>query len=151
MIQEDDGGIITSLGIINSKLTFNEFKNTELFNSVNDLVDSENDHIKYTIKNVQIDKHSFIITIYFFDNKLILTNLYYLDDQRDEELTWSDWAIKKELKNKECHDRLLEKWLGRGEVTTDNYVNYKYKWGSVSSGYDPKSACSNITINYYCL
>ncbi|GGI12921.1 hypothetical protein [Gottfriedia solisilvae] len=148
MIQKEIGNITTSLGIINSNLKVDEFKKTELFNNVGGFIDHDNGHKNYTIKNVKIDKHSFIIKLYFLNDRLKLTSLVYVSEKNNEELSWSDWSLEKELKRKEFHDNLITKWLGRRNLKSNNYVVFKYKWGSVSSAYDIKSQSSSICINY---
>jgi hypothetical protein len=78
------------------------------------------------------------VTIYFYNDLLESVSLYSVDGKSGE--SWSDWSEQKELEKKEIHDRWLTNLLGKA-------ASY-YRWGEVSSGYDPKGGFSSIEIRY---
>ena len=147
MIQKNNGDITTSLGLINSKLTLDEYRTTELFNDISDFVDHQNGHANYTFRNIKIGNQDFSITLYFHGNKLFIVSLFCHIELLNNEISWSNWSLESEQKRKELHDKLLVKWLGKGKVNSNTLI-YKYKWGIINSTYDPKSGSSNISINY---
>lgn len=147
MIKEYNGNVLTSAGIISSELTLNIFKKTKLFNEMSDFVDHQNGHSNYTFRNIKIDHHDFNFTLYFHNNKLIIVSLFCLLEPVNKELSWCDWSLDKEQKRRELHNKLLKRWLGKGEVNS-NYLTYEFDWGIIDSKYDSRSGSSNISINY---
>src|SRR5437016_1934431 len=52
----------------------------------------------------------------------------------DEGSTWADWSAEKESQRRQRHDRLLAESLGPPP--------YTFRWGAVTSDYDPRSGSS---------
>ena len=95
-------------------------------------------YCSYNIGRHNISGLDFVVTIYFYNEYLESISISSVDDASSK--SWSDWSEEEELLRKEIHDRWLKNLLGR--------TNSPYKWGEVSSGYDPKAGFSSIDIRY---
>lgn len=64
--------------------------------------------------------------------------------------SWNDWSEETEQKLRAEHDKWLFKMLGKPHrFGSHGEVIYEYKWGEVFSGYDPRSASSELVISYF--
>ena len=93
--------------------------------------------ISYSVKNPQdIDGKTFIITIYFDNQKLKEIHL----SEFFNGLSWDGWTEDNEIKKKKSHDEWLASILGEDP--------YMYSWGTVESVFDKKGCVSSIIIRY---
>jgi hypothetical protein len=76
---------------------------------------------------------TFFVTLGFYGQKLEFIDLLYSGELPDGSKT-------QEAERKKVHDRWLVKQLGKASST--------YKWGEISSDYDPRSDTSSIVIRY---
>ena len=81
-----------------------------------------------------------MVAVYF--NPKGFLEMVFLSIMKDGEISsYSNWSKEKEMETKRLHDNWLLKHLGSPP--------YEYRWGEISSVYDPRSASSEILIRYY--
>jgi hypothetical protein len=77
--------------------------------------------------------------IVFFKGEILESVHFFVSDPQFG-VRWENWSRKKESeRNQANHQWLKKNGLGSGK---------RYSWGSVWSGYDPKSGSSSIVIRY---
>lgn len=153
MISKRNGSIILQEKniVISPSLKKEEFLASPLFASLReDSYQHKNLHSNYRLSPQTINKENLNIRLYFDpEEKLVMIEMGILVDGVMP--SWSDWTLEKELEKKTLHDKWLIDTLGevphRRNPDT-KAVTFAYHWGSICSGYDPRSASSSIVIRY---
>lgn len=78
------------------------------------------------------------VTVFYKGESLESVQIYFIDPKFG--IGWNDWSTKKEIERNEANNL----WLKKSGLAPGK----RYSWGSVSSGYDPKSGSSYIVIRY---
>jgi len=64
-------------------------------------------------------------------------------------VSWDDWSEDKELARRDAQDAWLVEQLGEGvriERPSGSVLTYSLPWGEAWSGYDPRSAGSDVGV-----
>ena len=105
--------------------SFEEFKGTKFY--------KKQDGIKiiYLDEQQTIEKHQYIVSLFFRTGKIYMVSLICCD---------KDYSESDEYKRKALHDNILKE-LGIIEKR-------KFDWGIISSDYDARSNISSINVTY---
>jgi hypothetical protein len=112
--------------IISPGYRFEDFKKTLYYKGQDGL------RIIYLDSRVIIDKHEYIISLFFRNNVLYLLSLICCD---------IEFSIERESERKKIHDEILQKY--------NIYQDDIFDWGKVVSEYDAKGNVSSINFYYY--
>ncbi|MBD5452851.1 MAG: hypothetical protein HDR30_00795 [Lachnospiraceae bacterium] len=106
--------------------SFEEFKSTKFY--------KKQDGIKiiYLDEQQMIEKHQYIVSLFFRTGKIYMVSLICCD---------KDYSESDEYKRKALHDNILKE-LGIIEKR-------KFDWGMISSDYDARSNISSINVTYF--
>ena len=106
----------------------------------------------------QLDGHSLNVNMCFYSEELVSfslsANFYPTNPAR-----WKNFSFELESQTKAFHDQLLRNQLGKphrrisrpvdqNQPVLDYCVEYRYKWGTVWSGYDAREGSSSIIVGY---
>lgn len=138
MISKLTGEIYIGNVKIDSEFRKDDFLISSLCSQV---VRQDNDiYSRYALIPQKMGEYLFAIALIFDpDGRLAFISLSILFDEKLPD--WKNWSQDEQLHKKKVHDEWLKKHLG--------FPPYDYRWGSVSSQYDPRSATSTVTIKYH--
>jgi hypothetical protein len=137
MLDLNNGGLRIKDVVLRPRLTKDEFVRTELYPDV--LREDQYGYTRYSLRPQDLLGERWSVFLYFNpDQMLEMVSLSMLEDEKMS--SWEHWSEEKELEKKAKHDAFLVQYLGKPP--------YKYKWGEVSSQYDPRSGSSDVTIQY---
>ncbi|AND79316.1 hypothetical protein [Streptococcus pantholopis] len=125
MINTENGTVIFDDNFqLKKGMTFDDFKNSRYYNN-------QNYKRLFYIYDLKLSRQSFIVGLFFRENKLYSISLI-LDDRTINQ--------NEEEYRKQLHDRFLK----------ENKINSikNYRWGTLSSNYDRRSNISSIDIVY---
>ena len=97
----------------------------------------------YITKSMEILDINFVITFAFKKSQLEHISLKHFGSLKEEPFNQEN-----ELKRCEIHNDWLKSFLGKPHETQVWGIRYNFKWGSITSNYDPRSVQSEIYISY---
>jgi hypothetical protein len=141
MIERSTGEIRLALGgtCISPALTREQFLASSLASQSRETVCNE-PHCSFALPTVQVSGHAFVVSLWFEGSSVHRVSIECADAEFGT--SWSDWSEERELARKRLHDSLLAAALG------PSWMHQRFPWGTVDSGYDPKSGFSSIGVTY---
>ncbi len=112
----------------------------------------------YSLDGGQVDGRILGVRICFYSNLLVSVEANASFYQPSQE-KWENFSFEIESQAKAFHDELLRNQLGKphkrisrpvgqNQPVLDYCIEYRYKWGTVWSGYDERGGSSSIIIGY---
>ena len=139
MIHKTTGRLELSESItIQANDTFEKINALKL-GEVQEVRDMQNGYKWLTIKNLQVDKHFFILSLCFHNNRLISVNILVDDKRFDLNLSWIDWSEEDELTKLAVYKKWIKAELGH---------EGKFPWGEISASYDQKGGSTSVVVRY---
>ena len=126
--------ILPSGSILSSRLTRSQFLSSP--EGIQSKIQIQNE--PWCSFRFEEQEESLLFVVQFKSEKLDAIEIY--SHGLEFGVDWKDWSNQKELERKKANDA----WLLKNNLLPDDI----YRWGSVWSGYDAKSASSVIVIRY---
>lgn len=144
MIDVNTGEIIIgdNLIIINKNLNEKALLSSKLYEKVESSYEI-NGWKYYTTQVIDILGTGFMMTFVFKNSKLDNVSLKHFGTI--EERPFDD---ENEIKRQKLHNEWLQKIFGESYETYVWGIKYKFKWGEVTSSFDPRTPQSEIYISY---
>lgn len=104
----------------------------------NETWDVQNGYKWIYLKNIELGKLFFFISVCFHNNKLISIDFGFTDQQKRDS-SWEEWSEKDELQRKENYEKWLTAALGNRR---------NFDWGEIGAYFDPKGGTSSMILRY---
>jgi len=92
----------------------------------------------YRLPDIPLQNGRLIVSVGFHEERLASVSLFLSAEQFGS--SWDDWSEQRERERQSFQERWLAEEVG--------VPCGRYRWGQVSSGYDPRGGTSSITIVY---
>ena len=101
--------------------------------------DLKNGYVWLKFENIKYNNQRVILNICSNKNKVVLINMYPLQNEQIVNESWNEWNKSKELEKLTYYEEWITKEIGR---------NKYYPWGTIEAVQDNKSATTSIIVNY---
>lgn len=132
---------------VNNETTADEFLSV-LDEKYIEYVNENNEIITCRLKKINFKLNS--IFFRFVNNKINHIDISIYDEKN---VGWENWSIESIKKDLDTQNQWLKKNLSSAPIVVKcgdtTRTNYKFDWGTIESGYDPRDGRVAIDIDYY--
>ena len=123
--------------ILGPQFSLDNFIDSKLYGEI--IREDKNAFSRYFLKPQPLKEAFWSIALYFNEKRFLsMITMSILDSNNFT--SWETWSENAQVDKKAKHDSWLLKSFGPPP--------YKFRWGEISSQFDPRSASSYITVRY---
>ena len=103
-------------------------------------------HRSYRLPSADVGGRTFVPVVFFSNGAITMVTLSWVDPSRDPKSdAWANWSEQRERAVATEDAAWLAKALSGSGSTAGAYA---YRWGAISSGFDPKGGFSSVRVRY---